>query len=571
MANDTPDVTMRAPSGKQYTVPRGNLAKARAMGWSEVTPTAKPEVKKENLFDVFSVETARGMGLDPEKIQRIGGKSTGKQALEAGREVTKNIGDWMTRVGKDPFKVMEPFHAAASGLEKGVGDVSKVLTEEDRNSPDFMKNLVGAGGRLTGSAAMTAAGIEAPEAAKIPGSVAEGVKAIPEGAGNFARKTSRSIADRDPAAVAEAAKKVATREAASSKIAESNTKLEAAKTQLQQRAQSSGKALTENLNKTIDTIKTAFDSEYGDFDAKVLGKTAQNPKGTLQAELSPLAQSVKDAQANLITGSEESIKQFKSILGRLSKDYLDVGEGQLGIAPGQKIPAADLRGYITEMESKIYDSNLEPDVRQAVKSVVESGKKELGSTIQRNFGPGIADAFKDLNSRYSDYLRDWRDPSKVNPLPNLRNILLEGVVRNNPAIQVDLASKIPASKVQAATALLEKYRKFGANPDILKDYRQALEQMKALPKSLKVPEVKPFDSQQFIREGVASRMRTMGHWGTGMAIVSFILDILHGNAGAMMTAAERVAAVQVLKGMLTGDKFLDWVSKEPTKAKEGAQ
>jgi hypothetical protein len=55
-----------------------------------------------------------------------------------------------------------------------------------------------------------------------------------------------------------------------------------------------------------------------------------------------------------------------------------------------------------------------------------------------------------------------------------------------------------------------------------------------------------------------------------MAIVSFLLDVLHGNAGAMLTAAERVAAVQLLKGYLTGDKFLNWVSKEAPGAAKGA-
>lgn len=574
MPKDAPYVTMQK-NGKTYDFPRENLVKAKALGWMEVKGK-NDDQEKPSLFDTFGMETARGMGLDPEKIQRLGGKSLGKQTLEASRQVIEKAGPFMERVAKDPFRITEPFEAAASGVESGVGSIWDVLTTGDRKSPEFLRRLVAAGGKLTGGLAGAAALGEAPESV-------EGAAALPKKAGELAEKagelpgkavrtTVRSIADRDPAAVREAAQKAAAKQAESAGVEASNAKIQAARQSLERTKNQAAKGLTENLNRTIDTIKTAFDAEYGDFDAKVLGKTPQNPKGTLPADISPVAQAVQNAKKNLIEGTEESNKQFDSIMQRIGKDRVDLGGGQLGPVPGQMIPAADLRGYITELESKVYDSNLLPDVRQAVKSVIEVGKKQVTSAISNQFGPKVVALYKDLNSRYSDYLTDWRDTSKVNPLPRIRNMLLEGVVQKNPNVLADLdvAKLLKGDKGKTALSLLDKYKKFGADPSILDSYRKSIDQLDALPKEVKVPKSKPFDAQEFVKEGVAKRMRTMGHWGTGMAIVSFLLDVLHGNAGAMLTAAERVAAVQILKGYLTGDKFLNWVSKEGSQATKGA-
>lgn len=569
MAQDTGYVTLRK-GDKVADFPRENLVKAKALGWMEVKgKDDKPA--QPSLLDTFGMETARGMGLDPEKIREFGGKSLGKQTLEASRQVISKAGPFMESVAKDPFKITEPFEAAATGIEKGVGSLWDVLTTGDRKDPELLRKFVAAGGKLTGGLAGAAALGEAPEtiegAAALPKKVGEIAEKAGELPGKAVRTTVRSIADRDPAAVREAAQKAAAKQAESAGVEASNARIQAARTSLERTKNQAAKGLTENLNKTIDTIKTAFDAEYGDFDAKVLGKTPQNPKGTLPADISPVAEAVQNAKKNLIEGTEESNKQFDSIMQRIGKDRVDLGGGQLGPVPGQMIPAADLRGYITELESKVYDSNLLPDVRQAVKSVIEAGKKQVTSAIENAHGPQVVKLYKDLNSRYSDYLTDWRDTSKVNPLPRIRNMLLEGVVQKNPNVLADLdvAKLLKGDKGKTALSLLEKYKKFGADPRILDSYRKSVEQLDALPKEAKVPKVKPFDAQEFVKEGVARRMRTMGHWGTGMAIVSFLLDVLHGNAGAMLTAAERVAAVQILKGYLTGDKFLDWVSKEGVK------
>jgi hypothetical protein len=586
MPQENPYVTMQK-NGKVFDIPRENLLKAKALGWREVQDLGKKISTENGAVDENSfIQNLRAsMGMSPkgtftEDIKDIGSgfKQMATHPIESGKmlggsmlEAQEGTGGRALAELKDP-NWMKKAHGLIREIYAGLPLVGPIL---ERAGTQFEQgHWKGGMGTMTPVLAGEAgkapivqdAALRATEAAKaLPGQAAEG-------AGKAVKTTVRSIADRDPAAVREAAGKVGEREAASAEIAKSNAKIEAARNTIEQTKQQASKKLTDNLNRTIDTIKTAFDAEYGDFDAKVLGKTKENPKGTLQADISPVAEAVQNAKKNIVEGTEESIKQFDSIMGRIGKDRIDVGGGELAPVPNQMIPAADLRGYITELQGKIYDSKLLPDVRNAAKSVVEAGQKELTNTIKKQFGPQVVELYKDLNARYSDYLTDWRDTSKVNPLPRIRNMLLEGVVQKNPNVLADLdvAKLLKGDKGKTALSLLEKYKKFGADPEILNQYRGAIEKLDALPKPKTVPQVKPFNAEEFVKEGVARRMRTMGHWGTGMAIVSFLLDVLHGNAGAMMTAAERVAAVQILKGYLTGEKFLNWVAKEtPTKAKEG--
>jgi hypothetical protein len=380
-------------------------------------------------------------------------------------------------------------------------------------------------------------------------------------------------------------------------VAEQNQKIEAAKKNLEQTAEGNTKQLTQNLKTTLDNAKDSFDKEYGEFDAKILGKSPQAPKGTLQASLNPVVEAVRNAKKNIIEGSEESIKQFESITKRSEMMETPAGE-VIPVQGPQFMPAADLRGYVTELESKIYDSNTLPDVKNALKSVVEVGKKEVGEAIKDVHGQSAVNAYHDLNSRYSDYLTDWRDTSKTNPLPRVRSILLEGVAKNNPnyPVYLDIGRILKGGNAQKALALLDKYKKFGADPRILSEYQKTLDQLASLPKPKELkeparvaqykiseppkppkptkvaeinypepPKLKKFDQGAFIREKVQNRMTNVGNWGSAFMLVRAISDAMTGRGGAAMTTAEEIAMLQAVKHLLTSPKVLDWVSREATK------
>lgn len=686
MPEQQPYVTMQK-GGKVYDFPgdKATLLKAKSLGWIEVPAKKNTVSTPEGAIDENSfLENMRAsMGLPPKgglksDIQDLlaGGKQLATHPIESAKLLGGSMLEAQEATGERGLKELQSpdyltkAHGVLREIYAGLPVIGPIM---ERAGTQFEKGQF-KGGLGTMTPLLVGEALKSPVVQR---GALQAVDVAGEKAGGAVRSTVRSIADRDPAAVRQAAREAASEQeqyqfnanqarvnaraayeagetqkakayeeaarkwedAASQRVAKArgeheaevkqktaetqklakqyaqdlaekrkveaeNARIEAAEKNLTETAQASTKDLSQNIRGTLDTVKTSFDAEYGDFDAKILGKSPANPKGTLQAQLSPFADAVKNAQENIIEGTPESIKQFSSILEQATKDYIDLGGGKLQVAPGQTISAADLRGYVTELEGRLYDGNLLPDVKAAVKSVVKSGKEQLTSAIEDVHGKSAVDAYHDLNSRYSDYLTDWRDTSSTNPLPKVRRILLEGVVQNNPnyPVHLDIGRILKGANAQKALALLDKYKQFGAQPEVLSNYVKTLEKLDSLEKLKKVPEVsrpkypaqpreaainipkpperpeetteaavnfpkppKAFNAEEFIKEGVARRMRTMGHWGTGMAVVSFFLDLLHGNAGAMLTAGERVAAVQFLKQYMTSDKFLDWVAKEPGK------
>jgi hypothetical protein len=388
------------------------------------------------------------------------------------------------------------------------------------------------------------------------------------------------------------------------KIEASNAKIETARKSLDQTVQQKSKAFTDNMNKVIAEGKKHFDQRYGEFDEKILGKSEAFPKGTAESDLSAFANAVENAKKNLIEGSPEKIKQFENVikLAQEGDEFIDA-EGGMKIAPGQKIPTVDLRGFVTELDSAIYGRDLLPDVRNALKSVAEAGKTEVLSTVKRIGGETAVKTLKELNADYSDYLTDWRDTSSVNPLPKLRNTLLEGVVQKNPAVLADLdvAKMLQGSKGQTALTLLDKYKKFGADPSILADYRKALDQIKALDKMKKVPEVekpeyperitkakinppkppeiepfkargkdperpetKPFDPESFRKEKIGQKAESLSNlsmWDIA-ALSAAIEEVFRGKPGTAAAAGSIPVIKRLLARGLSSEGVQDWLAKD---------
>jgi hypothetical protein len=540
----------------------------------------------------------------------------------------------MTNVAKDPFRILDPAHAAATGVEQGLSGVWKVLTETNRDDPKLLEKLVGAGGRLTGGLAGAAAVGEAPEGIKaigeipkIPGKAVEAVKPIPpkvvqgatlakyavnkaerlaresaesaqkqfENEARMARLSGRSgyeIAEREIKAKTEEIQKKHEQSVGNrQRIEQENAQIETTKNALNQVAKQSTQRVTQNLQKTLDMAKTSFDSEYEEFDTRILGKSKQFPKGQVQSDLTAFGNAVEKARTSDIQGSEESIKQFNQIMARLqkaeeqTKGKVDT-EGGLKPVGEMTIPTVDLRGFITELEDAAYNRNLLPDVKTAVKNVAEAGKQEVMKTVKDVGGASAVNALKDLNSRYSDYLTDWKDTSSTNPLPKVRNILLEGVVRQNPnyPVHLDIARILKGNNATKALELLQKYKKFGADPTILRGYQEALERLEELPKPQKVPEIKtpkypqppryakidfpeppkpkPFERQTMMRNVIEDRLNAAGRIGQLYKLLSIPADVIHGRIDPAMSQAAQMMLIEMVRRAMTSSKMLDYLSKE---------
>jgi hypothetical protein len=602
MPQENPFVTMQK-NGKVFDIPRENLVKAKAMGWSEVKSKDDNPVKP-SLFDAFSDEVARSWGFDPEKIHRMGQDPTGKEVhpgqewLEMTREFTKNTGDWMTKTLKDPAHITDPIEGIASGLEKGVGDIWKVLTETDRHDPKLLEKLVRATGGLTGSTGGLAAAIEGPEvakgAAKLPGRVGTAASEVAKAGGELPKTALREVSNVGKRSVeAEAAKvakenaakkakfeageqaskeKLAQQVAAKEKGSIESSKMETAKRSYQDLKDRTAQQAAENLEKASKMEKMALDSEYEDFAAKILGKDKAHPNGTLLTDISDTANAVVDARKNILKGSEPSITQFNSILGRV-KDMIETPEGQLRAAPGQTIPADQLRGYVSELNDKIYDSELPGDVREALKSVRDKAQESITKSIEQQFGKSAVKAYKDLNARYNDYMDTWRDRNSGSPLPRIWKILNQPMtVKRGIPVYREIADILTGKKGEKAIGVIARKKDFGADPSIVAKLRQADEKLSSLPKPKKVPTVEPrtpgtfepkeFDPTSFIREGVRNRMTNVGNWGSAFMLLRMLTDLGKGSMGGAADVGFDIAAMQALKHMLTSPKVLDWVTKE---------
>jgi hypothetical protein len=640
MANGTDYVTLKK-SGKQADFPRANLPMLKARGWTEVKADTANKVSTEDghmdIKDLLAkigregtLGAASGVGI-PETQHPLQDlwKNIGSQAKEGvglkdldptagaltqalgiGKELATSTGEVAEGAGADvknpakfgPVDVEKLSHglggllsqvALLKGGEKGATTPleESELVRGAKAIPEIPPRIVqtATGAKQTVNKLQTAA----EKAAAEKTSAFEEQKAKYADEAQKAKVASRSKYEAGEEAhaqeTAEVQRKHEQNVAARGKLEQENARIEQSQRMLEQEAESTSKKLTENIQKTIDTAKTAFDSEYGDFDTKILGKTAQNPKGTLQSEVKPISDAVTNAKQNLIEGTEESNKQFDSIMQRIGKDRMDLGGGQLGAVPGTMMSTADLRGYVTELESKLYDSNLLPDVRQAVKSVVEAGKKEITGSVKKQFGETAVNAYKDLNSRYSDYLTDWRDASKVNPLPRIRNILLEPVVQRNALpVHPRIAKVLTGNNAQIAAQLLNKYKQFGADPAILDRQIKTMKALDSLPKPKKLPEVKtpqfpkpstetkfetagrppeaptvePFNRKAAMRNTMEDRLNWGGRFGQGANLLKMIYDAVHLNLGGAGSRAESAVAIEMIRRMLTSDKALNYLSRE---------
>lgn len=163
------------PDDLQYVkLPDGSYgAFPSSMKDEEITAVIQkqfPPPKQPSAADRFGMETARGMGLDPEKISSaysegpLGTKGTKGQLLEIGKEAATGAGNWLLNVAHDPVHLLDPLHAAASGITTAAGlpDIGSALDRNAYHAPNP--------GRLLGATATVLGSAEgAPEVARTAG------------------------------------------------------------------------------------------------------------------------------------------------------------------------------------------------------------------------------------------------------------------------------------------------------------------------------------------------------------------------------------------------------------------
>jgi hypothetical protein len=569
--SDATDVAIRAQILKDFPDAYGEsklkqAGRGAALGAFSGLGIPETEHPISDLVSGLKEQTKDLFKRLPEEVQKYG--VLGTPGVEAVR-LAKNVGGGV----------------AKSAAEAAEGAGANAQKPWEFGPVDIEKMSHGLAS-LAAQILMLKGGKEAAETPIAESEVVRGGKAVADRAEEVPRTMLREVSNVGESAVdakrAEVAKANAEKvTAAKEKLAEKvgkrektsieSSKQETAKRSYEDLKEKTAQEATANLDKASKMEKMALDSEYEDFAKKILGKDTANPNGTLQADIAPVAESVTDAQTNVLKGSEESIKQFKSIVGRLGKDVVaGQGEGELRPAP-EMIPADQLRGYVTELNDKIYDADVPGDVRSALKVVRDSAQKQVSKAIEKKFGRSAVRAYEDLSARYNDYMDTWRDRSSGSPLPAIWKVLNQPmtVKRNIPAYR-EIADILTRKTGEKAIGVVARKKAFGADPSIIAKLRRADEALGDLGKPKKVPErptpkavkTETFDPQAFIRKGVQDRMTNVGNWGSGFMLLRGIADMMRGKAGAAGSTALDIALMQLIKRGLTKDKLLDWVSKE---------
>lgn len=553
------------------------------------------EVKKAPGYS-FGKEVARGMGFDPEKIERLGTDPEGhthqlNELLELSNQFMKGGAKWLERVAKDPFKITEPVEAAASSIEQAIKGLSKDLTEEDFQDPATIKKIQAHLGNLTGALANVGAGAER-------GGIYRETAALP---GRVVRRGLREISDVGPREVARQVAKVATENAED--IAKHARDVEEARLKdVEKLGKVRGEKaaeIREAAERRVERSRAEgqrasfarLEDKLGEQAAGMLDAAERRERATLDQrytpynsvtdkatfDLQPLEDSIAKSQGEIQKGTPTNQPIFNSILSRI-KEKVELPSGELQAVPGaNRINGAQLRGYISELGDAMFRGELPADIYLALKNVRKKAQAMVQAHIDDVMGKQAGEGYRELNRDWSNYEQAWRDRRSGSPLVKaLQTIRTKG--RNVPVYREVADQLLRKTPGEQSMSWLAKKRGFGADPQVVARLRDIDRQMKAvkvptapgavekptLPKRTEVPppKLQEFQQREFIEQGVRKKMQQMGNIGSGLGVFWALKDLLTGNPQAAAELGGAVGLAQTLKYLMTSKPFLEWVSKQ---------
>lgn len=405
----------------------------------------------------FEMDIARGMGLDPEaiaKAEAAGGQ--GAAWRNVGGQMLSGLGQFAGSVLKDPFNIVQPIHGMASNLERGIKE----------RSP----------GQIVGALSSIAAG-------------AEGAKKVPAGiaaTGRTARAGAQRAAGAGPELTREAFK------ARSAEILEAQTKYQeklgevtakraeatlsnemqaaqvARRQALEKQMEADGAVLNDNVRATEANVRTMLNSR---------GNALRDTLGNVHAEPKLLPEAINEARQKFV-GTKGDINAFnKAIQDALEpeagKSFMDL-EG--GAQPGTIVNYADLHRLQSRLGNKMASGGIPGELYKAVEHVHDAALGEM-QNIAKDMG---------LARELADFRQGWHE--FMDTFHNTSSMATGGspVARIHRAADPGFAYAPLLSKAgKRAVMLMEKYRNFGAQPELARGIINANAERMTLPKSIK--------------------------------------------------------------------------------------
>lgn len=226
-------------------------------------------------------------------------------------------------------------------------------------------------------------------------------------------------------AFAKAGEKKAAYERRAAEVAKANKEAEtsaARKAELEKGLEEGSGSIGQKVKELGEKLREEGNEKY----ATVRAATAKDT-GIAPIEI---GQAVEHAQSNILQGSQESIKQFKELLGKSEDIASDLqkanvsattisGEpnpryqaalSELGADATRALTFEDLQGYSSELGAKLASGNLPGDVYQAIKFVKEKIDAAKGVIAERN---GVGPALQDADAFWRSYQETFYDPTSA--------------------------------------------------------------------------------------------------------------------------------------------------------------
>lgn len=600
MANGQ-DTYVALPDGRYVHVPADATPDQLSALRTRLSALAGPP--KKALGYEFGKEVTRGMGFDVEKIERLGatpegGISQKREALELLNQVMQGGTSWMERVAKDPFKIAEPIESMATGVEKGLGRVSKSLTEDEWNVGNFEKAV----GELMGSLAMVGAGGDRGKPIrKVAGAPLEVARSAGRVAEEAARRTAREFLG-----ISEPAEKVAREEsqtAAKEELGKFKEKtLQAQAKDIEKTEDVKRKKATEVREAQAERIhRSKLENRKSGLEVlkdRVAEKVAQNLDLAEKAEvaslnkryapfnkvidagkfdLAELESAIGESRKEIFKGTVQNEPIFNSILSRI-KNKIEAASGETRAVPGENmLNGSQLRGYISEIGNEMFkNTELPADVYKGLKNVRETAKGMVQDYVDDAIGKQGGEAYRQLQRDWSNYEQTWYDRSSGSPLRNaLKTIRTTG---RNVSVYREVANQLLREvKGEQALQWLGKKKQFGANPDLVAQLRRVDREMKSVkvprevgeveppvlpkPTEVKPSEPTPFNPEQWRRETIRGIAKPLGRpTGWDVAAIGYALrELVKGKFPWGLTYP---VGKRVLQYLTENPKVIEWLVKE---------
>ena len=382
---------------------------------------------------------------------------------------------------------------------------------------------------------------------------------------------------------------------------------------------------TEDVPKLEKTVRQAYNARWGAW---------REAMGDAEGNFSPVQQAVVDAESDILKGSPENIAIFRNILKEgedpllsqasvfrkkpgvdvksvLGGEHMtargqerllaslreagieDIDEGFPTVGPGENVtlPIDQIRGYGTELQSKMFRGGFSGDVYRALKHVQEAANREVERVAQSK---GQLATYRQLKSDWSQFLGDFLDSDgSLNKLKNAANAdsrlnlisgsegenIISALGRYSKFLPKDASGQTPIDIAGRTRSLVHQLSALpsGSKPPMRGELpaRPEARPEPALPappvpkempefkppqmKDVPVDDIVPFDLPKFVEERVNKRAEQIGMAGHTLLAYWVIRDIFHGQVPSPQMLAVPLVQAQIRR-YLTSPRFIQKIT-----------